>query len=222
MSKNSIEVDAPRIIHRDEHFLGVYKPAGVPSQKDPSRAPTIGELVGAELIDPPHRLDRPVSGVMLLARTMEAMKRSTALFRECRVTKVYLAVVEGHFTECSVLRHNLQHDPRSRKARVVQGGDQERQSVLNVDPVRQGDRYTLVEVRPEGGRFHQIRAQLAAAGHPVHGDVKYGARRPARMPGIALHALELTLPHPFAERPMVLRCEPPAHGIWKVMGASGQ
>ncbi len=207
--------DWPVVLWRDAHLVAVNKPPGVPVQPDTTgdadllaalRAVHPGEAIGL-----PHRLDRPVSGVVLLARTAAALEGLGGLFRARSVRKTYLAVVHGAWEREMVLEHALVHDARSRKARVDAAGAPAR---LAVRPLQVGDRYTLVEVRPEGGAFHQIRAQLAAAGHPIKGDVKYGARRGERDRSIALHALRLELPHPVGGAPLRVEAPLPGTRTW--------
>lgn len=192
----------------DAWLLAVHKPAGMPVQADPTGAPDLLSAVRAwhpgEAIGLPHRIDRPVSGVVLFARTVEVLRDLNRLFRERAVEKTYLAVVTGTVDGDLTLEHSMLHDAKAHRARVADGGVR---VSLVLRPVLRGERYTLVEVRPQGGAFHQIRAQLAAAGHPIKGDVKYGARRGERDRSIALHAWSIAMHHPFTGE--ALRVEAP-------------
>ncbi len=192
----------------DAHLLAMHKPAGMPVQADPTGAPDLLSAVRmlhpGEAIGLPHRLDRPVSGVVLFSRTTEALQALNRLFRERAVQKTYLAVVAGAVNSDRTLEHTLLHDAKAHRARVSDHGVP---VSLMLRPVLRGDRYTLVEVRPQRGAFHQIRAQLAAAGHPIKGDVKYGARRGERDRSIALHAWSIAMQHPFTGE--ALRVEAP-------------
>lgn len=203
------------VLFSDAHLLVVNKPAGVPSQPDPTGDPCVVDLLGLPELAMPHRLDRPVSGVMVLTRTPEALRSMNDLFADLRVDKTYLAIVEGRMEGDRTLEHHLVHDARAHKARIV-AAPQKGSSLarLRVKVLNVGDRYTLVEVRPEGGRFHQIRAQLAADGHPIKGDVKYGARRGEADRSIALHAHTLTFPHPSTFTPFAVKATVPGTGLW--------
>lgn len=203
------------VLFGDAHLLAVNKPAGVPSQPDPTGDPSVVDLLGIPALAVPHRLDRPVSGVMVLTRTPAALRAMNDLFADQRVAKTYLAIVEGRSEGELLLEHHLIHDARAHKARIVaapQKGSALARLVVKVITV--GERYTLVEVRPEGGRFHQIRAQLAAAGFPIKGDVKYGARRGEPDRSIALHAHTLSFPHPLTFALLRVEAPVPTTGPW--------
>jgi len=203
------------LLFSDAHMLAINKPSGVPSQPDATGDPCVTDLLGMDGLGIPHRLDRPVSGVLVIARTPEALRSLNAAFAEQRVDKTYLAIVEGRMEGEAVLEHLLVHDTRTHKAQVVttmrKGA---MHALLRAKVLVQGDRYTLVEVMPEGGRFHQIRAQLAAAGHPIKGDVKYGARRGEPDRSIALHAQALDLVHPITNMPLHVEAPVPTTGLW--------
>lgn len=199
----------------DAALLAVDKPAGMLVQPDPTGAPDLLSAVRAlhpgAAIGLPHRLDRPVSGVVLFSRTTEALQALNRLFRERAVRKTYWAVVTGTVSAGLVLEHALVHDARAHRARVSERGAP---ATLAVRPLSIGERYTFVEVIPQGGAFHQIRAQLAAAGHPIKGDVKYGARRGERDRSIALHARSLALIHPFTGASLLLEAPLPDTPTW--------
>lgn len=212
--KNSTEAGL-QVLWADAHLLAVCKPAGMPVQPDRGGDPDLLTAVRTrhpgEAIGLPHRLDRPVSGVVLLARTAPALAALDRAFRERTVAKTYLAVVTGAVAGDLHLEHRLVHDARHRRARLAGDGILAR---IHVHPLHRGDRYTLVEVVPQGGAFHQIRAQLAAAGHAIKGDVKYGARRGERDRSIALHALRIALPHPFTGERLCVEAPLPGTPTW--------
>lgn len=199
----------------DARLLAVHKPAGMPVQPDLTGTPDLLSAVRAmhpgEAIGLPHRIDRPVSGVVLFSRTTEALQALNRLFQERAVQKTYLAVVTGAVDGDLTLEHTLLHVPKARRARVSDRGVP---VSLALRPLMRGDRYTLVEVRPLGGAFHQIRAQLAAAGHPIKGDVKYGARRGERDRSIALHARSIALRHPFTGEALHVEAPVPDTPTW--------
>ncbi|MBS1943702.1 MAG: RluA family pseudouridine synthase [Bacteroidetes bacterium] len=212
------------VVYADAQLVVVNKPPGVAVQPDRSGDESLLQRVQAafpgEHIGSPHRLDRPVGGLVVFTRSAAALRGMDALFRERQVEKVYLAVVEGRLEQEGTLEHRLVHPGGTRKATVAAAG--EGHAVRVRYRVRtQGDRYSLLEVRPEGGAFHQIRAQLAAAGHPIKGDVKYGARRGEKDRSIALHAWRLRFAHPATGAEVLAEAAPPGGGIWaKLMDPS--
>jgi 23S rRNA pseudouridine1911/1915/1917 synthase len=175
-------------------------------------------LAGMPGLRPVHRLDRPVGGVLLFARDDEALRNLNEAFAQRRVRKRYRAIVEGRWEGPGVLEHWLVHDAKARRARVVPPGRKGAfPARLRVQVLATGDRYTLLEVAPEEGRFHQIRAQLAAAGHPIKGDVKYGARRGEADRSIALHAWRLELEHPVLGGELAIEAPEPSNGLWALL-----
>lgn len=222
---NSTEgATAPVILLEDPWMLAVLKPAGMPVQADPtgdvdlvSWLRTQRKELGIELV---HRIDRPVSGVVLLSRSPEALPVLHAMFRERSMQKHYWAIVEGSvpMTGPIVLEHSLKHDQRSHRSKVVSASG-ETGSRTQVRPLAQGDRYTLVEAVPEGGAFHQIRAQLSAWGHPIKGDVKYGARRGEKDRSIALHARSVRFVHPFTGVDINITAPYPTGTLWSALTA---
>ncbi len=212
------------VLLNDSWLLAVSKPASMPVQPDLTGDTDLLTLLRRARKEPglelAHRIDRPVSGVVLLARTAEANSALHALFRERRMEKRYWAIVEGRVEASQAeLRHRLAHDARKHKAIISKAAEGE-ESCTRVRVLAQGDRYALVECVPEGGAFHQIRAQLAAWGHPIKGDVKYGARRGEKDRSIALHAREVRFVHPFTGSDMCLEAPAPVHGIWLLLCAA--
>jgi 23S rRNA pseudouridine1911/1915/1917 synthase len=195
------------VLLEDNHLLVVAKPAGLLAQGDARRAASLVDLLaayrreaegkpGAAFVGLVHRLDRDVSGVVLTARTSKAAARLAALFRDrdARLEKRYLAWVEGVPDQASgeAQAHLVRRD---RVARVAQADDENaREAHLTWRLDGAGARTARLEVRLHTGRTHQIRAQLADAGHPLLGDPTYGGRAGKR---IALHAWRLAFPHPI-------------------------
>ena len=212
------------VLFTDDWFLAVSKPAGMPVQSDPTGDEDLLAWLRGERKEPSlelaHRIDRPVSGVVLLARTAEANTAMQALFRERRMEKRYWAIVERRVEEAQAeLRHRLVHDARKHKAVISKAADGE-EACTHVRVLALGERYTLVECEPEGGAFHQIRAQLAAWGHPIKGDVKYGARRGEKDRSIALHARSVRFVHPMTGKELTVEASAPLTGIWSPLAAS--
>jgi 23S rRNA pseudouridine1911/1915/1917 synthase len=213
------------VIYEDNHLLAVNKPAmlatmGV-SDREPSLLNRAKEYVREKYKKPGNvylgvvsRLDAPVTGLVLLARTSKAAARLSEAFRERTVEKSYLAVVEGTLAPAEgKLDHYLRKDERHRKVHVTHAEHPEAQwARLGYRTLHVCQRASLVEVALETGRKHQIRVQLAKAGHPILGDRKYGAALPFPL-GIALHAHRLTIEHPVRREP--LRLEAPLPDSWR-------
>ena len=216
------------VIHEDNHLLAVHKPAGLLVQGDRSGDPTLLEEARAYLkqayakpgnvyVGLVHRLDRNVSGLVLLARTSKAAGRLSAAFRESRVQKRYLAVVLGRPpAEEAELTAWLAADGDERGVTRAEAGPFEgaRESLLRYRLRGHEDGLSLLEVEPVTGRRHQIRAQLALVGCPLLGDVKYGA--PGRLADrrLGLHAWRLDLEHPVGGAPLTLTAEPDGTFPW--------
>ena len=198
------------VIHEDNHLLVVNKPAGLLVQGDHSGDPTLNEKAkdylrekyqkpGNVYIGLVHRLDRNVSGVVVLARTSKAASRLSASFRDKKVLKIYRAVIAGSPPEPNgdlVAWLGAKGDSRGVTRASNQSFDGARESLLNYKVLETQGEFSLLEISPITGRRHQIRAQLALVGCPLVGDVKYGS--PMRLPDhrIALHALKLEFKHP--------------------------
>jgi 23S rRNA pseudouridine1911/1915/1917 synthase len=207
-----------QILHEDNHLLAVAKPANLLVQGDRTGDETLLDLARSYLRDRyhkpgniylglVHRLDRPVTGVVLLARTSKAASRLSRQFREGSVRKIYWAVVQGAVRPpAAELGHHLASaaDDRgvTRASHEAFAGSRPARLRYHV-LIREDDR-SLLEIELLTGRRHQIRAQLALAGWPVLGDVKYGARPRPHPGGIALHARRLVVAHPVGGAELTL------------------
>lgn len=213
------------VFFEDNHLLAVYKPAGLLVQGDRTGDVCLLDLAkrwlkvlyqkpGKVFLGMVHRLDRPVAGVVLFARTSKAASRLSHQFREKTVKKTYLAVVEGKMPKTSGhLRHHIKRS--CRLSRVVQGATKHSKiASLHYEVLGHTGGRSLVRIGLETGRRHQIRLQLAHAGYPILGDRRYGAaaRRPDRE--IALLANHLEIDHPTRGQRLVLTCPPPDGWPW--------
>jgi len=212
---------ALRILHEDAHLLAVNKPGGLPVQADKTGDHFLLEHLiemfpSDTSLGLPHRLDRPVSGAIVVTRTPEALAAMNLLFANRAVRKTYWAIVTGTPPEAGTWAHRLEHDTRNHKARVVENTSVDMSHVA-FSRLAAGDRYSLIELVPDAGRFHQLRVQCAAAGFPIKGDVKYGARRGEKDRTIGLHARQLMFTHPFTGRTLDLLASPPSTGLWPVL-----
>jgi 23S rRNA pseudouridine1911/1915/1917 synthase len=167
-----------------------------------------------------HRLDRPTSGVVLFARTSKALRRLNALFRENQVRKLYWAVVENAPPQRSdTLIHLLTRDPaRNKSVPRTTPGDGAKEARLRYNWILSIQEFHLLEVELHTGRHHQIRAQLAAIGCPIKGDLKYGFPRSNPDGGIHLHARALSLDHPVRKTPLHIIADPPEDPVWDAVG----
>lgn len=209
------------ILYEDDHLLAVDKPFGMPTQKDRTGDISLHEAAGDYIrerdgIKDPflrlvHRLDRPVGGVILFARTPTAARRLSETFRERGAKKIYLARIEGVVEPpTGVLIHSLLKS--GSKATVVpEGTPRSKRALLNYRTLGCDEKAdeSLVEIDLITGRKHQIRAQLSHAGCPVCGDIKYGSKRKFVPGAIALFSVSLTFPHPATGEEMTVLADPP-------------
>lgn len=213
--------DELEILYEDNHCLAVYKPSGVVSAHFQGGEDTLDRAVKAYLkhryqkpgnvfLGVVHRLDKPVSGVLLFARTSKAAARLAEQFREGTVEKVYWAVVEGDVSRTAgTLEDWLRKDRDIGRVLVTEPHEKgARQALLHYQRRATHAGLTWLEVRPQTGRTHQLRVQLAHHGHPIYGDALYGSVH-VFGPGIALHARALTFLHPVRYEPITLTAELP-------------
>ena len=206
------------VLFEDNHLLAVSKPAGMLTQPSPLAAYSLENLAkewvkekyqkpGAVYLTAVHRIDRPVSGVVLFARTSKAAARLNASMREKSVEKVYLALVEGRPQQaCGVLEHYLVHgEHRSLVADKKTEGA--KRAVLSYRRVQTSGKWSLLRIELETGRYHQIRVQLAELGCPIVGDERYGAAGKLDGKRIALHHARLVVPHPTQKVPIVIEAD---------------
>ncbi len=226
-----MDPSALEILYEDNHLLAVSKPARLPTMGTPadenSLLRTAKEWVkhrcgkpGNVYLGVVSRLDAPVTGVVLLARTSKAASRLTEQFRSREVEKVYWAIAEGIVQPAE---DRLAHwiIPHGRHRRMMLVGPTiagAKEAILSYRRFGIIQQDSLLEVRLETGRKHQIRIQLADRGHPIVGDYKYGARKKFPL-GIALHARRIAFRHPVRDEQVVIEAPlPPAWAAWGVTG----
>jgi 23S rRNA pseudouridine1911/1915/1917 synthase len=219
MHFETFEPETLPVLYYDNHLLVINKPAGLRSQGDRSGAPTVLFLAKAWLkaqFNKPgnvylglvHRLDAPVSGVMVLARTSKAAARLMQQFRDRTVQKTYLALVEGELEGEGTWEDHVA--PAGESMRLVPATHPwGRRAVLHWQALLSRNGLTLLRLVPETGRKHQIRVQLAFRGYPVLGDRRYWSRRAFEPHQLALHAWKLQLEHPTRRIPMSWSAPPP-------------
>lgn len=215
-----------RILYEDNHILVIDKKVGEIVQGDKTGDEPVSETCkafiaqrdgkpGLVFMGVPHRLDRPVSGITMLAKTSKALERLNAMFREGKVHKCYWTLVcAAPRPEQGELTDYLARNEKQNKSYVVKEGTREAKLArLRYRQIGRTDRYFLVEVELLTGRHHQIRCQLSHLGCPIKGDLKYGAPRSNPDGGICLHARRIEFVHPVRKEQMTI--EAPVPVTWK-------
>ena len=210
------------IIYEDNHIIVVNKAPGEIVQGDKTGDTPLSEILkdyikkkynkpGNVFCGVVHRIDRPVGGLVIFAKTSKALERLNKMLREGKIHKKYWAVVEGFpKPETGTLRNYLKSDGRLNKTFISRSSDPEaKESVLEYDTIATGERYSLLQVNLLTGRKHQIRAQLSATGHPIKGDLKYGAKRSNPDGSISLLAREIDFEHPVSHQQIHLEAPLP-------------
>jgi len=207
------------IVFEDEWFVGVDKPAGLAVQGSRDRSESLLDQLRAvygpatRLV---HRIDQPASGLVLFARSSRSAGLLSAQFREGIVRRTYLAVVASRPPrDAGRLEHRITHHQSRNKASVDPSGANKAR--LDYRIAGESDRYWLLEIQLITGRHHQIRAQLAAIGCPIRGDLKYGARRSRPGGGIDLHALQIAFRHPCTGSDTIIEAPPPDNNLWNAL-----
>ena len=226
-----------RVVYEDNHIIIVYKESGEIVQGDKTGDTPLSEIVksyikekyqkpGAVFLGVVHRLDRPVSGLVVFARTSKALTRLNKMFAGNEVHKTYWAIVqpsknidtadegEWHTLEHWLVRNEQQNKsyaydhevPRSKKA------------ILDYRVIGKSDNYYLLEVDLKTGRHHQIRCQLAKIGCPIKGDLKYGAKRSNPDGSISLLSRSMQFIHPVSKKEIVVEAPLPDDNLWKSFG----
>jgi 23S rRNA pseudouridine1911/1915/1917 synthase len=205
----------------NNHQMAAFnKPPGLPVQPDKTADRSLLELGEAYCRQPlflVHRIDRPTSGLVILAKKKSALAALNEQFREREVEKTYLAVVGELPAEPSgEISHYLLKDGRSNKTRVLDApAPHAEEARLRYEHLGSSERYHLLKITLLTGRHHQVRAQLAQLGSPIRGDVKYGFKRANADRGIDLHSWRLRFRHPVTQAWETLTAPPPATPVWQ-------
>ena len=224
MIKNQFQV-----IFEDNHLLAVNKPSGMLSQGDRTKDAPISELAkqyikekykkpGEVYLGLPHRIDRPTSGLLLLAKTSKALVRLNKMFQDKEIQKTYWAVVknrpeEDEDTLVHFLVRNSERNKSTAHNKEIEGS---KRAELSYKVKLSLDNYHLLEIYPKTGRHHQIRSQLAAIGSPIKGDIKYGFDRTNSDASIHLHARSIEFIHPVSkEKQKISAPAPKSDAVWK-------
>lgn len=208
------------ILYEDNHIIAINKPAGILVQGDNTGDKPLNEYVKAYIKEREakpgnvfcgviHRIDRPVSGIVILAKTSKGLAKMNELFREDNIKKTYQALVFPEPSEKSkVLINYLRKNSKTHKADVfVKEVANSKLSELSYEMMNKIGNYALLKVNPVTGRFHQIRAQLSYNKTPIVGDLKYGFKKPNPDKSICLHASEIEFIHPISKQNIKISCD---------------
>jgi 23S rRNA pseudouridine1911/1915/1917 synthase len=217
------------IIYEDNHIIAVYKRSSDLAQGDKTGDVSLDTEIkkyiaekykktGEVFLGVVHRLDRPVSGVILFARTSKALERLNEMFREKQIKKTYLAIVKERPPEDeATITHFLKKNEKQNKSYVfdteVKGS---KTASLTYRLKGRSEKYYMIEIELHSGRHHQIRAQMAKIGCPIKGDLKYGFPRSNEDGGISLFARKLEFIHPVKKEPITIIGHFPEGDIWSV------
>jgi len=217
------------ILYEDNHLIIVNKKCGDIVQSDPTGdvplEQTLKEYLkkkynkpGEVFLGVVHRLDRPVSGITVFARTSKALLRINQMFQEKSIRKSYWAVVKNQppNEEGTLIHYIVRNTKTNRSYAHLTECNGAKKAVLHYRHIASSDRYHLLEIKLETGRHHQIRCQLAAMGCPIRGDLKYGYPRSNPNGGISLHARQIQFQHPVKDEEINIIAPLPDDTFWKI------
>ena len=219
-----------KILHEDNHIIVVEKPVNIPSQGDKTNDEDMLTIIkkylkekynkpGEVYLGLIHRLDRPVGGVMVFAKTSKAAARLSEQVRNKEFEKIYLVVADGKFEQNQeILEDYLIKNERTNLSKVVTEETKNSKYAkleYNVLKYKEKTDLSLLKIKLYTGRHHQIRLQLASRNHSIYGDQKYGTRGKGKQ--IALFAYSLSIIHPITKERMTFETFPEKNGTWKIM-----
>ncbi len=219
-----------KVIDETNHYIVIEKPVNIPSQGDKTGDTDCLTMIkeylkekyqkpGNVYVGLVHRLDRPVGGVMVFAKTSKAAARLSEAVRNREITKEYLLVADGRFdSKTGVMEDYLKKDERTNLSKVVSKTAKDaKYAKLEYDVLayREDNDLSLVKVKLDTGRHHQIRVQFASRGHSLYGDQKYGTRGKGKQ--IALYAYRLSFPDPITKERKIYTSYPEANGTWSML-----
>ena len=218
------------IVYEDNHIIIVNKQSGEIVQGDKTGDTPLSETVkqyikekyqkpGEVFLGVVHRLDRPVSGLVVFARTSKALTRLNKMFAEGEVHKTYWAIVTGkpQVSEATLEHWLVRNEKQNKSYAYDTEKPHSKKAILKYREISHGDRYSLLEVQLLTGRHHQIRCQLAKAGMPIKGDLKYGAPRSNPDGSISLLSRRVEFIHPVSKQTIVVEAPVPADNLWQAL-----
>lgn len=230
--KQLIDPNVLTVIYEDEWLIAVNKPIGISTQKDQSEDISLDVLVKKYLLTKGenefcglvHRIDKPVSGLVIFAKTEEALIALNDAFKYREVDKYYLAVVKQKpEPAAATLRHWIVKNTKLNKSFANDMEvPQSKEAILEYNIVGCSEHFHLLKIKLQTGRHHQIRAQLSAVKNPIRGDNKYGYKRSNSNGGINLHSFSLKIAHPILKTPLYLEAPLPMDDFWWIFSAGAQ
>ena len=235
MKKNSIKApQSLEVLYEDNHLLIVNKPPGVLIQGDKTGDLPLVDIAkkyikgkynkpGDVFLGVVHRLDRPTSGAVVFARTSKALIRLNEQFKLRETQKVYWAMVEGTDLpkENRLIHWMVRNTKQNKSYAYVKKVANSKEAILDFKRLKTLERYSCLEINLHTGRHHQIRAQLAALGYSIKGDLKYGASRSNANGSIHLHARKLSLMHPVKKEVISITAPTPKDALWNACVGEG-
>ena len=222
-----LKSETVNILYEDNHLIIINKKCGEIVQADPSGDAPLEQTVkeylkekydksGEVFLGVVHRVDRPVSGIVMFARTSKAQLRINRMFQEKLIRKTYWAVVKDlPPDEAGTLTHYIVRNKKVKRSYAsIEERNGSKKAVLHYRHITSSDRYHLLEIDLETGRHHQIRCQLSAIGCPIRGDLKYGYPRSNPNGGISLHARQIQFKHPVKDEDINLIAPLPDDPFW--------
>lgn len=208
------------IVFNTNQFVALNKPAGMPSHPDKTgdrSAFDLAEIYSKKKLFPLHRIDRPASGLIIFAKTLNMAQHFNELLKSNAISKEYLAVVpNGTLKAEDTLEDYILKVPAYSKSKISAKDDSNaKHAELTYQTIDQIDNYKLLHVQLKTGRHHQIRVQLGSRGFAVKGDVKYGAKRGNKDRSIHLHSLKMRFTHPVTKEEVNLKAPLPADSVWE-------
>ena len=208
-----------QIIYKNNQLLAFNKLGGIPVQPDKTGDTSLTDLASIYSKVPvfaTHRIDRPASGIVLFARNKRSLALLNEQFKKRTIDKTYLAVVKKLPAESfGELVHHIYVQGNNKTVALKTGDKKTKEARMNYKLIASSDNYHLLEIKLLTGRQHQIRAQLAAIGSPIKGDVKYGARRGNKDRSIQLHSWKMAFDHPITGERVSLQAPIPEGGVWE-------
>lgn len=215
------------IIYEDNHLIAVNKTCSEIVQGDKTGDTPLSETVkewlkvkyekpGNVFLGVVHRLDRPVSGVTLFAKTSKALTRLNEMFRDGSIRKTYWAIVKEvpKEPEAELVHYLVRNEKQNKSYAYDTEKPGSKKAILSYRLLSRSDNYCLLEVNLKTGRHHQIRCQLAKIGCPIRGDLKYGFPRSNKDGGISLHARSVSFVHPVSKEQITIVADVPADALW--------
>jgi len=216
------------VLYEDNHLIAVNKTCSEIVQGDKTGDTPLSEIIKQwlkEKYNKPgnvftgviHRLDRPVTGVVVFAKTGKALERMNELFRQGELTKIYWAIVKSPppQAEGELIHYLVRNEKQNKSYAFDTEKEGSQKAILTYKIIAKSDNYFLLEIELKTGRHHQIRCQLAKTGCPVKGDLKYGFDRSNKDGGISLYSRKISFIHPVSKEPVTIVAPVPDDKIWK-------